>query len=441
MNIIASPSCQRLEKTMGLILERDPALRRALNGCDLSIGPATEDRFAVPLAAQDCVFIGDSAWIEGKDVDAATEALFQVDPSRVQVRPRYNSNTHRWKLEFRPMLGDSLGDALDPIAGQLFSPWNISYLARVFKEPLSYSNIDQVVSYEAGSNPWAEIFTLFMEQYSGWAMVGNTGSLQNNMTSDVNVKDGLMSAPVINLSGTYSLTLEEQVRGNVSPFGQSPMTRKQLYLNYAINMLKAVIGYYGNEETGTLGLLDVNPINIWTTGESIKDILNGTSTSKGSDMYKLLAERINAMLTMSDNKFDELVIVMSPEGLNYLRSTPYSDVYDPTAAMEIFLQNYGAVTKDGRAPRIKFVSEPLLKANSIFNPSSSDYTIIAAPTVGGGPTNEKQPTIVYGAPLQKFVFPAIPGQYNTQYKTLARVAGVLAPVPAAIQVYSGLAVQ
>lgn len=139
------------------VLERDVALRKALSGCDLSIGPASDDRFAVPAAAQDCVFIGDSAWIEGKNIDAATEALFQVDPSKVSIRPRYNAATNKWTLEFKPMAGD----ALDPIAGQLFSPWNISYIAKVFKEPLSYSNIDKVVTYEAGSNPWAEIFTLF----------------------------------------------------------------------------------------------------------------------------------------------------------------------------------------------------------------------------------------------------------------------------------------
>lgn len=437
MNIIASPSCRRLENVLSKVLERDVALRKALSGCDLSIGPASDDRFAVPAAAQDCVFIGDSAWIEGKNIDAATEALFQVDPSKVSIRPRYNAATNKWTLEFKPMAGD----ALDPIAGQLFSPWNISYIAKVFKEPLSYSNIDRVVTYEAGSNPWAEIFTLFMEQYAGWAMVGHTGSLQTNTTSDVNVKDGLMSAPVINISGTYSLTLEEQTRGNLGYPGMSPMTRKQQYLNYAINMLKAVIGYYGNDETGTDGLLDVNPIQVWSSGNSIKDIATGGSATKGSDIYRMLAGRINDMLTLSDNKFDELVIVMSPEALNYLRSVPYSDVYDPTAAMEIFLQNYGAVAKSGKVPKVTFVPEPLLKAGSIFNPNASDYTIIAAPSVEAGPTQERQGTIVYGAPLQKFVFPAIPGQYNTQYKTLARVAGILAPVPAAVQVYKGLGVQ
>lgn len=435
MNIQCAKNCDHLSKVIQKVMTRDPGLRKALSGCDLSIGLASDDRFAVPASAQDAVFVGDSAWIDGKNIDAATEALLKVDPSKVQIVPRYNPATQKWAMDFRSIAGD----AVDPIAGQLFSPWNISYMARVFKEPLSYSNVDKLVSYEAGSNPWAEIFTLFLEQYSGWAMAGQTGSLQTNITSDVNVKDGMMSAPVINISGTYSLTLEEQHRGTPGPFGQSPMTRKQLYLNYAINMLKAYIAYYGNEETDTQGFMDVNPVEIWGE-DSLKDIWNGSSTTKGYDAYTLLAEIVNNMLTLSDNKFDHLVIAMSPEALNMLRSMPYSNNYDPTAAMKIFMQNYGALDKNGSVPTVEFVSEPLLKANSIFNESDSDYMVISAPSVGAGPTEEKQPTVIFGAPLQKFVFPAIPGQYNTQYKTLARLAGILAPVPAAVRVVKGFGV-
>ena len=83
----------------------------------------------------------------------------------------------------------------------------------------------------AGNNPFAEIFTLFLEQYAGWGVIGQTGSLQNNMTNDVNVLNGMMSAPIINMMGTYSLTLEEKKRGNWGAIGSSPLSRKQAYLN------------------------------------------------------------------------------------------------------------------------------------------------------------------------------------------------------------------
>jgi hypothetical protein len=104
-------------------------------------------------------------------------------------------------------------------------------------------------------------------------------------------------------------------------------------------------------------------------------------------------------------------------------------------------ENYDVKDKAGGTPTIEFISEPFLKANSIYNPSQADYMIMSCPEIEAGPSAEKQPCVVFGAPLQKFVFPAIPGQYNTQYKTLARLAGVLAPVPAAVRVYQGVGVQ
>jgi hypothetical protein len=81
-----------------------------------------------------------------------------------------------------------------------------------------------------------------------------------------------------------------------------------------------------------------------------------------------------------------------------------------------------------------------LKPHTIYNTSDQDLIVISCPTVKGGPAEEEQPTFVYGAPLQKFVFPAIPGMYNTQFKTLGRLAGLIAPVPSAIRVYQGLGI-
>jgi hypothetical protein len=76
-----------------------------------------------------------------------------------------------------------------------------------------------------------------------------------------------------------------------------------------------------------------------------------------------------------------------------------------------------------------------------MNPNSFDYMTIAAPEIGGGPNNESQPTNFFASVLDKFVFPVIPGMYNDQYKTLRRTAGVIAPIPQAIEVYAGFGVQ
>ena len=422
-------------------INSDPGLRKALGDCEISVGLASEAGFGVPAhAADSAIFAGDEALFGEKHVTAAVEAMLKADPSKVQIHPKFNPDTQKFDQNF-VMAGD---EGFDPIAGQLFSPWNITFLSKVWKEPLAYSRAKEIVRTEhAGNNPWAEIFTLFLEQYAGWGVIGQTGNLQNNMTNDVNVLNGMMSAPIINMMGTYSVTLEEKRRGNWGPLGSSPLSRKQSYLNYALDMMECIMMIYGNAETKTYGLMDINPIKSWDSGKSMKDIFNSnTSTTRGSDAFRLIAGKINDFLTRADNKFDHLKISVSPEAYNYLTSMPYSDTYDATTAMQTFAKSYLAGKgPNGSTPTIEWIAEPLLKANSLFNRNSFDYMIIQAPEIGGGPKNEKQPTNFWATALDKFVFPVIPGMYNEQYKTLKRVAGIIAPIPAATEVWAGFGTQ
>lgn len=431
----------RLAGQVQEIVARDIGLSKALSGCELAVGLASDPGFGIPAhAADSAIYMGDEAHAGQKFITAAQEAMLRTHPEKIQMRPRYNAETAKWDMHF-VMAGD---EGFDPIAGQLFSPWNITYLSKIWKEPLAYSNADKLVRTEhAGNNPWAEIFTLFLEQYAGWGVIGQTGSLQNNMTNDVNVLNGMMSAPIINMMGTYSITREEKEHKAWGPVGSSPLSRKQAYLNYVLGMMESVMKIYGNPETKTFGLMDVNPIEDWDTGKSMKDIFNSnTSTTRGSDAFRLIAGKINDFLTKADNKYSHLVIGVSPEAYNYLTSMPYSDAYDATTAMETFAKSYLAGKgPEGSTPTIEWVSEPLLKPNTIFNPNTFDYMMISAPEIGGGPKNERQSTNFWATALDKYVFPVIPGMYNDQYKTVKRVAGIIAPIPSAVKVYAGFGVQ
>lgn len=437
MNISVSRSCKPLKTLAENFLANDKGLSSIANGFDLSVGPASEAAFQTPAHAQDAIFVGDSVRIIGANRTAEIEALFKADPNKVMARPVYDSAQKGWTLDFQKAF---TADALSPLAGQLFSPWNISFFKKIFREPLLYSHAKEMVRVEQGSNPWAEVMTLLMEQYAGFAMLSQTGSTQNTMTNDVNVINGMMSSPVLNMSVTYSLTVEEQNRSrnpNGNPFAGQGIMQKQKYANYVLDMLENYIIYYGNAETATLGLLNINPIVAWPY-DSLLDIANGTSATKGADVYRMVYRAINDFLTASDNKFMYVKIAMSPEAYNYFTSLPYSENFDPTAAWKIFNENYGGGKgKDGKIPTIEFVSDPMLKSSSIFNANVFDYMVMTAPEVGAGPDDEKQPLVLFGSPLREFVFPAIPGQYNTQFKTLRRIAGIFAPVPQAIRVYSG----
>ena len=441
MKLTLGSGFSRLGGLVDEFVGRDAGLSTALSGCELSIGKSSEANFGVPAHAADyALFAGDERLVGSKIISPAAEAMLKAHPENIQIHPKYDQEKGKFDQIFA-MAGDA---AFDPIAGQLFSPWNIAYLSKVWKEPLSYSRAKEMVRTEhAQNNPFAEIFTLFLEEYAGWGVIGQTGNLQNTTTNDVNVMNGMMSAPIINIMGTYSVTLEEKKRQSWGPLGSSPLSRKQSYLNYVMDMIDSVMIYYGNPETGTMGLMDVNAIEMWDTGKSMKDIFTSNqSTTRGSDAFRLIAGKINDFLKDADNKFKKIKIAVSPEAYNYLTSMPYSDAYDATTAMETFSKSYLAGKgPNGTTPTIEWVADPLLKAGSIFNPNTFDYMVISAPEIGGGPNNEAQATNFYATALEKFVFPVIPGMYNDQYKTLRRVAGILAPIPKAVKVYAGFGVQ
>lgn len=440
MDVRMHSSCKPLKRVLNNFMAENPALVKATNGFELSVGPSSDSHFATPAHAQDAIFVGDAAHLSGYKASAELEALFKLDPTKVGMVPRYDSLLKKWAYEI--IKTGAMDAAVNPLVGQSYSPWNVSWFQKVFKEPLLYSHAKKMVSIEQGSNPWAELMTLALEQYAGFAMALGTGTAQNNLVNDVQVRTGMMTAPVINLSASYSLTQEEleRAKNNNNPFAGQAITRKQSYANYVLDMLMSYLIYYGNAESETKGLLDVNAITAWG-GTSLSDIAAGASTTKGSDAYKALFTAINTFLTGSDNKFSHIKVAMSPVAYNLLTSLPYSDNYSAVSPKKIFEDNYmGGMGQDGKYPTIEFIADPMLKATSIFNANAYDYLVITAPGVKAGPDEEEQGTVLFGAPLMNYVFPAIPGQYNTQYKTLRRVAGVFAPVAATVKVYSGFGV-
>ena len=106
-------------------------------------------------------------------------------------------------------------------------------------------------------------------------------------------------------------------------------------------MLTDVLIYWGNASTGTDGLFTVSTPTAWSSvGSSLTAINAGASTSKGSDMYALLASAISDFLTTNLNKFTEVDIGMSPLAYNILSKQEYSAVYNPKSPLAIFMENF-----------------------------------------------------------------------------------------------------
>jgi hypothetical protein len=442
----------KLEK----FIKNRPGMDQALANTTVDIGPSTNPAFGTPWAAgmHEAAYVGDSAYVADAKKIIATEevkALYAANPGQVETRFLFDPNMKQYRLQAqkRKFVADWAADAAPDLMGaQALSPWNVGWFQDIFEQPLLYHHFEDLVETEQGTEPWADVMNMQLADFAGFAVLEDTGRLSNNATQDVNVQSGLMSSPVINMSSSYSLSIEEMKRAEQSgsPFGQRLIAAKQKYADYVLHMLTGMLGYYGNVPTETVGLINAGgAVNVYG-GTSLRGLFLAGGASVGSNMLSALQAIIIPFLNTLYNKAETLVIAMSPAAYNYL-TAPYSLLYNPTAALKAFIENFIAGKKEnGDVPNIEIVIEPLLSGTNAadgtnpMNANAFDYFILAAPRIRTGPDNQSQPMIKFGAPITKFVYPTIPGSYNTQYKFLRRVAGVFCPVASTVRVFSGFGV-
>ena len=444
MRIDCSSEFKRLGKMAERMVGRNGNAASILRDATLQIGRADDPHYGVPASAvTNPIFVGDSAAIGNKvGLTPELEALYKKNAMGVDIRPRFNARSGKYDMVFQKSgIQQYTGDSGELIAAQAISPWNASYFPELFKQPLLYSHARDLVKRMGGTNPWGEVQNLQLAAYSGWGLIDQSGTVAANLKQNVNVQGGMMTSAIINIKVFYNFTVEEMERAkgsNGSPFAGSLMAEKQRYAQYVIDMITDYLTYYGNEETNTLGLFDINGETTWS-GSSLEQIAADSSdTSKGHTMYKALAKAITDFMDASQNKFDIIRVAMSPKAYNLLTSTPYSDVYEAKAPLAIFEENFEAgVTKNGSKPKVEFYADPFLAANTEFNSSASDKLVITAPEIGAGPNDEKQDLLLLGVPLENFTYPVYPNSYDQQHAVLRRFAGVFAPVGIAVKVYSG----
>ena len=444
MRIDCSSEFKRLGKLAERMVGRNGNAANVLRDATLQIGRASDPHYGVPMSAvTNPTFVGDSAAIGAAvGLTPELEALYKKNAMGVDIRPRFNARTGKYDMLFsKSGVKTYTGDSGELISAQAISPWNASYFPELFRQPLLYSHARDLVKRLGGTNPWGEVQNLQLAAYSGWGLIDGAGTVAANLKQNVNVQGGIMSSAIINIKVFFNFTVEEMERAkgdNGSPFAGSLMAEKQKYAQYVIDMITDYLTYYGNEETNTLGLFDVNGETSWA-GQTLEEIAaDDSNTNKGYTMYKQLAKAITDFMGASQNKFDIVRVAMAPAAYNLLTSVPYSNNYEAKSALAIFEENFNAgMTKNGSKPKVEFFADPVLAANTEFNASLSDKLVITAPEIGAGPNDEKQDLLLLGVPLENFTYPVYPNAYDQQHAVLRRFAGVFAPVGLAVKVYTG----
>jgi hypothetical protein len=462
-------------------VEKNSGLRQALANCKIEMGPSNDPEYMTPPHAEDTpLYVGDSRqrdpgkWINGLYVPKnphigqvivkdELEALAKKDPKAVTWRPVLNRSTGKYDIVgvksadvVRGYVRDQavLDAAPDMLTPQYLSPWNINWFPQIYRAPLLWSKVEEAVEIETGTNPWGTVMNLMMMDYAGWGSFEMSGAPSNTLVKNIDVQSGLMTAIVMNLTASYSLGLEELKRSEVSssPFGSQGIAIKQQYAAYALQLLTDYLMIYGGAtDTYLQGLLGVNAVTAYG-GTSMNGLAVAAGASVGSLMYTGLIGILEPFLTQGFNKWEEVIVLMSPKAYNLINAWPYSQIYNPMTAAAAWAQNFaGGKMKDGKDPKITFLADPMLAAtittgttgifSNPFNPQTYDYTILLAPRVKAGPDEKMQGLVLAGMPLKEFAYPVIPAGYQSEYKFLRRYSGIYAPVPAAVAAYHGFGQQ
>lgn len=417
-----------------------------------------------PLAV-DKMFMGEEVNKTAQVIDAAKR-----NPDSALMGYKWNRKTGKLDIYYDAQdkstgkyVGDSAklitdgrtNDAVNLISSQLYAPANMGWISKPFYQILAYSRAMMAVSVETGNNPFASVLNLPLISFGGgFATMSGAGAFNNNDTFDAEARSDMMSNVILNFEATYRLTVEEKARqeyGQTAPFGGQVLSAKIKYSSWTMDMFRDVLIWYGNTSTGTIGILNANSIIAWASGgfgtkQSLNYISINNVTNPGAVAYNNLALAVVDFLNKNLNKVKEVKIFLAPPAYNLLGSMAYSSTYSAESALQALVNNFLAgAGPDDTTPKISLIPEPLLCATvngitNIWNANTYDYMAIIANEIPGGLDDDMQKTIIAGIPLQKYMFPTVPGTYQTQYKMLSRYAGLLIPATTVVAVYSGFGI-
>ncbi len=433
MRFDISPEFKAVGRAAKKFIEKIDGANRILRDATIQIGASSDANYGVPAHAMSRpLWVGDSRWTGDVKANDRAELKLQSNPQQVGTKWAWNGKKYDAELTADAGL----------IEAQAISPWNASWFTELYRQPLLYSHARDLVSRHSGSNPWAEVMSLQTATYSGWSEVKSAGAVGSNAKRNIAVQAGMLTAPVVNIKVFFNYTIEEMMRSEndaSNPFAGALMTDKVRYAQYVIDLTTDYLTYYGQADAGIDGLFDVNGVTAWTGG-TLASIAAGASTTKGSDMYSLVATALNDFLGAASNKFNTVRIAMSPKAYNLLTSTPYSQNYSAQSPLATFKENYAAgANESAGSVDVKFYADPLLAKDNELNELGQDMMVITSPEVetGAGDAKTSQGLLLQGVPLEEFAYPIAPNGYDTQQCLLRRYAGIFAPVTSCVKVFSG----
>lgn len=365
----------------------------------------------------------------------------------------FDPATRQYVVGARAPKNSIAGATNDSLLEQTSIPmWNIGWLTKIIKQPFATSHAKNLVSVESFNNPWADVIGLFKESFEGYGKLSNVarGNFKQNNSNPVTNEASQIVDEVFNISVDYESDVMEDIKARqAGNFVTSQIKAdREKYAMMVLDRMQDALIYYGSEEAGIDGLVDVGEVEVYG-GTPLYSILTGNSATKGADIVLAMNKIIGDFMRENHYMAREVKINVSEYVFQALTQTVYSDVYNPASPIQILQGNFkGQNELDGGLVQVKYtiVSDTMCNPSTAteanpFNPTAYDMAFITVPKIEDALSGTQDSLIIHPELLKSYLVPALWQRTGLLYTMYKRIGGVIAPVEGTVKVIKGLGYQ
>lgn len=318
-------------------------------------------------------------------------------------------------------------------------------------------------------NIWCDFASVYTETFEGKARLAGKTLGQFNTETGAHAHTGMMLSEFVNLVVDYEAKTPKDLQYLPNMKGESWLANKVLsdrdgYMLKMLEVLQNQLLYFGDTETGFEGLMQIanrdDQVLFWEGGYTADylyehDGHDPDSTPVVANAGAKILQVLNHIL--GDMAYDKhflpssFKVAFSPRVARTLKYTLANEVYNPSNALHFLKQMFSEkIAKQGRGGQafndsalglFDYVIDPMLDANTPFNPEGFDLCFITIPELKDDNGEVIQDTVFAPTPIDWMVLPNAPVYRDSTARTaIKRIGSVISPIRGMVTCYKGLGV-
>lgn len=341
--------------------------------------------------------------------------------------------------------------------------WNITYLNKIYKQPMLTGYAKHLVSEVGVPNVWADAVSIWTMSFEGMARLANVAKTtgQHNINEASKVRTHQMISEFVNMVADFETSPADSIYGGLSgnPLTNAAIGENEKYTRFMLEQLHNALIYFGDNAAGFDGLAQLTSEIQWDEAPFEYIYEDATNQTKGADMLEKLNYLIGGWLEELNFLPTKVRICCSPTMYKCLKWSLTSKVYNQSSPLKFineafdnngnrFMSTTPVQSMDAVQRIYEFCADPMLAATdedkgiiNPFNNNDTDLMYVTFPEFHSDMENTGLTDVVM-APVafDNMVLPYFygnsrDGQGRTMIK---RVGSILCPVQGAVKIIRGI---